>query len=77
MVLMVYSGDSGADGYAVTGEGLSGYAQEIMEQASALERQHGKQEGGAGYVEEEDGRTSIEELGGSGQHIETDQGGRD
>lgn len=42
MVLMVYSGDSGADGYAVTGEGLSGYAQEIMEQASALERQHGK-----------------------------------
>lgn len=42
MVLMVYSGDSGADGYAVTGEGLSGYAQEIMELASALERQHGK-----------------------------------
>lgn len=42
MVLMVYSGDSGADGYARTGEGLSAYAQEIMEQAALLERQHGK-----------------------------------
>ncbi len=42
MVLMVYSGDSGADGYARTGKGLSVYAQEIMEQAALLERQHGK-----------------------------------
>lgn len=42
MVLMVYSGDSRADSYAVTGEGLSEYAQEIMEQAGELERQHGK-----------------------------------
>ena len=42
MVLMVYSGDSGANRYAVTGEGLSEYAQEIMEYACLLERQHGK-----------------------------------
>ena len=42
MVLMVYSGDSRADSYAVTGEGLSEYAQEIMGQAGELERQHGK-----------------------------------
>ncbi len=42
MVLMVYSGDSGAEAYAGSGEGLSGYAQEIMEHACMLERQHGK-----------------------------------
>lgn len=42
MVLMVYSGDSGAEAYARTGEGLSDYAQEIMEQAALLELEHGK-----------------------------------
>lgn len=42
MVLMVYSGDSGAEAYAGSGEGLSGYAQEVMEHAFRLERQHGK-----------------------------------
>lgn len=42
MVLMVYSGDSSADRYAMTGEDLSEYAQEIMEYACLLERQHGK-----------------------------------
>lgn len=42
MVLMVYSGDSGADGYAMTGKGLSSYAQQIMEQAQRLEMEHGK-----------------------------------
>lgn len=42
MVLMVYSGDSGAEAYARTGEGLSAYAQEIMEQAAQLEMEHGK-----------------------------------
>lgn len=42
MVLMVYSGDSGAEAYARTGEGLSAYAQEVMEQAALLEREHGK-----------------------------------
>lgn len=42
MVLMVYSGDSGAEAYARTGEGLSAYAQEVMEEAALLEREHGK-----------------------------------
>ena len=42
MVLMVYSGDSGAETYAGSGKGLSEYAQEIMEYACLLERQHGK-----------------------------------
>lgn len=42
MALMVYSGDSGAEAYARTGEGLSAYAQEIMEEAALLEREHGK-----------------------------------
>lgn len=42
MVLMVYSGDTGAESYAATGEGLSAYAQEIMEQAALLELEHGK-----------------------------------
>ncbi len=42
MVLMVYSGDSGAEELVLTGEGLSGYVQEVTERASLLERQHGK-----------------------------------
>lgn len=42
MVLMVYSGDSGAEGFSQSGQGLSAYAQEIMEQASMLERLHGR-----------------------------------
>lgn len=42
MVLMVYSGDSGAEAYAGSGEGLSEYAREVMEYACLLERQHGK-----------------------------------
>lgn len=42
MALMAYSGDSGAEGYAATGRGLSVYAEEILEHACALERQHGK-----------------------------------
>lgn len=42
IVLMVYSGDSGADTYARTGEGLSAYAAEIMEQAALLEMEHEK-----------------------------------
>lgn len=42
MVLMVYSGDSGAKEYAASGEGLSEYAEKIMEHAYSLERQHGK-----------------------------------
>lgn len=42
MVLMVYSGDSCAEGFSQSGQGLSSYAQEIMEQASMLERLHGK-----------------------------------
>lgn len=42
MVLMVYSGDSGAEELALTEEGLSGYVQEVTERASLLERQHGK-----------------------------------
>ena len=42
MVLMVYSGDSGAEEFALTGEGISKYVEEITEHASYLERQHGK-----------------------------------
>lgn len=42
MVLMVYSGDSGAEELALTGEGLSEYVEEVTEYASCLERQHGK-----------------------------------
>lgn len=42
MVLMVYSGDSGAEELALTGEGLSEYVQEVTEYAGMLERQHGK-----------------------------------
>lgn len=42
MVLMVYSGDSGAEGFAQGGYGLSAYAQEIMEHTCQLEREHGK-----------------------------------
>lgn len=42
MVLMVYSGDSGAEELALTGEGLSEYVEEVTEYASYLERQHGK-----------------------------------
>lgn len=42
MVLMVYSGNSAAEEYAATGKGLSKYAEEILEHACSLERQHGK-----------------------------------
>lgn len=42
MVLMVYSGASGAEELELTGEGLSGYVEEVTEYASFLERQHGK-----------------------------------
>lgn len=42
MVLMVYSGDSDAEAFARSGQGLSEYAQEIMEHTYQLERQHGK-----------------------------------
>lgn len=42
MVLMVYSGDSGAEELVLTGEGLSEYVEEVTEYASFLERQHGK-----------------------------------
>lgn len=42
MVLMVYSGDSGAEAFARSGQGLSEYAQEIMDRTYQLERQHGK-----------------------------------
>lgn len=42
MVLMVYSGNSGAEELALTGEGLSEYVEEVTEYASFLERQHGK-----------------------------------
>ena len=42
MVLMVYSGDSGAEAFVWSGQGLSEYAQEIMEHTYQLERQHGK-----------------------------------
>lgn len=42
MVLMVYSGDSGAEAFAQSGQGLSEYAQEIMDHTEQLERQHGK-----------------------------------
>ena len=42
MVLMVYSGNSAAEEYAATGNGLSEYAEEILEHACSLEREHGK-----------------------------------
>ena len=42
MVLMVYSGDSGAEELALTGEGLSEYVEEVTEYACLLERQHDK-----------------------------------
>lgn len=42
MVLMVYSGDSGAEAFAQSGQGLSEYAHEVMEHTYQLERQHGK-----------------------------------
>lgn len=42
MVLMVYSGDSGAEAFARSGQGLSEYAQKIMEHTYQLEQQHGK-----------------------------------
>lgn len=42
MVLMVYSGDSGAETLACGGQGLSEYALEIMDHTYQLERQHGK-----------------------------------
>ena len=42
MVLMVYSGDSGAEELELTGEGLSEYVEEVTEYAGLLERQHGK-----------------------------------
>ena len=42
MVLMVYNGDSAASGYQNTGDGLSDYADSVLEKASQLEREHGK-----------------------------------
>lgn len=42
MVLMVYNGDSRAEHYQKTGEGLSDYAGEILEMSERLEREHGK-----------------------------------
>lgn len=42
MVLMIYSGDSGAEAFARGGQGLSEYALEIMDYTYQLERQHGK-----------------------------------
>lgn len=42
MVLMVYNGDSAADHYWETGQGLSRYATGILERSAELEREHGK-----------------------------------
>lgn len=42
MVLMVYNGDSSARHYWETGEGISDYAQDILELSEELEREHGK-----------------------------------
>lgn len=42
MVLMVYNGDSRAEHYWKTGEGLSDYAQSVLELSENLEREHGK-----------------------------------
>ncbi len=42
VVLMVYNGDSGAQHYRETGEGLSGYARKVLELSEQLEREHGK-----------------------------------
>lgn len=42
MVLMVYNGDSNAQHYWETGEGISVYALQILELSEQLEREHGK-----------------------------------
>lgn len=42
MVLMVYNGDSHAEHYRETGEGLSDYAMSVLELSENLEREHGK-----------------------------------
>lgn len=42
MVLMVYNGDSAAEHYWKTGQGLSRYATGILERSAELEREHGK-----------------------------------
>lgn len=42
IVLMVYNGDSRADRYLQTGEGLSEYAREVLSMSEELERRHGK-----------------------------------
>ena len=42
MVLMVYNGDSGAEAYQKTGDGLSEYAVSVLELSEQLERKHGK-----------------------------------
>lgn len=42
MVLMVYNGDSRAKDYQKTGNGLSDYANDILELSEQLEREHGK-----------------------------------
>lgn len=42
MVLMVYNGDSSAQHYWETGEGISDYAVEVLEMSEKLEREHGK-----------------------------------
>lgn len=42
MVLMVYNGDSSAQHYWETGEGISDYALQILELSEQLEREHGK-----------------------------------
>ena len=42
MVLMVYNGDSTAEHYWETGQGLSRYATGILERSAELEREHGK-----------------------------------
>lgn len=42
MVLMIYTGDSGAWEYYKTGEGLSEYVEELLKESEQLEREHGK-----------------------------------
>lgn len=42
MVLMVYNGDSGARDFWETGEGMSEYAENVLELSAELERRHGK-----------------------------------
>lgn len=42
MVLMVYNGDSHAQDYQETGNGLSDYADAVLQMSEQLEREHGK-----------------------------------